>query len=271
MKTKKIFYLITALIFILISTAMTPRIEREFKQIKIFDVPEARQGVAVDANHFYAVDNYAIAKYDKESGEKVDSWWGEENGPIKHLDSGVIVEGKLYCAHSNYPEFPMTSSIEIWDSETMEHIDSHSFGIAYGSCTWVDRHDGYWWAAFAHYNKWSDSTGTDVRWTTVVKFDDQWQKIESWIYPQEVLERFDMMSNSGGSWGPDGNLYVTGHDEPELYVMAIPEQGSILELVDIVPVNCTGQGIAWDRSEPNNIYTIRKADRKVVCSQLNTE
>ena len=37
-------------------------------QIGGFDIPEARQGVGVDARHFYAVDDYAIAKYDKKTG-----------------------------------------------------------------------------------------------------------------------------------------------------------------------------------------------------------
>lgn len=271
MKTKKQYHFSTVLILACVSLAITFPGKREFKQIRIFNVPEARQGVAVDENYFYAVTNYKIVKYKKETGERVDGWEGEENGPIKHLDSGAIIDGKLYCAHSNYPEFPMTSSIEIWDPNTMEHIGSHSFGIEFGSCTWVDKHDGYWWAAFAHYNKWSDSTDTDRRWTTVVKFDDEWRKLESWIFPQEVLEKFEMMSNSGGSWGPDGYLYVTGHDLPELYVIRLPDQGSILELVDIVPVNCTGQGIAWDRSDPGSIYTIKKADRKVIHSKLVTE
>lgn len=271
MNIKSIYNAITFLIIMFISLSNAQTAERKFEQIKIFEIPEARQGVAVDENYFYAVTNYKIAKYNKTTGEFVDIWEGKEKGPIKHLDSGAIIEGKLYCAHSNYPEFPMTSSIEIWDPETMEHIESHSFGIEYGSCTWVDKYNGYWWAAFAHYNKWSDSTGTDVRWTTLVKFDDQWRKIEAWIYPDEVLKKFGEMSNSGGSWGPDGLLYITGHDAPELYVMKIPEQGSILELVDIVPINCTGQGIAWDRSDPGSIFTIRKADHKVIHSKLITE
>ena len=55
------------------------------------------------------------------------------------------MDGKLYAAHSNYPEWPMTSSLEILDAETMEHVGSHSFGIQWGSLTWVDWHDGHWW------------------------------------------------------------------------------------------------------------------------------
>ena len=38
----------------------------------------------------------------------------------------------------------MTSSVEIFETEHLTHIESHSFGIAYGSCTWIDRYGGYW-------------------------------------------------------------------------------------------------------------------------------
>ena len=261
-------YIIVAAMFFMCTTVFA---QRKFEEVKTFNAPEARQGVAVDENYFYAITNYKIVKYNKVTGDSVDAWEGKDNGPIKHLDSGAIIDGKLYCAHSNYPDFPMTSSIEIWDPVTMEHVDNHSFGIDYGSCTWVDKHDGYWWAAFAHYNKWTDSTYTDRRWTTVIKFDDEWRKLEAWVFPQKVLTKFEHMSNSGGSWGPDGLLYTTGHDGAQVYVMQIPKQGSILELVEIVPVNCTGQGIAWDRSESGSFYTIRKSDRNVIHSKLISE
>jgi hypothetical protein len=73
----------------------------------------------------------------------------------------------------------------------------------------------------------------------------------------------------GGAWGPGGNLFCTGHNAAELYVLKIPAQGSILELVNIIPVNCTGQGIAWDKSDPYSIYTIRRSDREVIHSKLS--
>jgi len=205
---------------------------------------------------------------DKISGERVASWKGQENGPFIHLDSGVIIDGLLYCSHSNYPQVPMTSSVEVWDAATLRHVDSHSFGIRWGSCTWIDKHEGFWWAGFAHYGKWEEVAGTDERWTTVVKFDDQWRMIESWVFPKEVTDKFIPMSNSGGSWGPDGLLYCTGHDYNEVYVMKLPEAGSILQLVEIMPIASVGQGIAWDRSEPSIIYGIIKKGRRVIVSKL---
>ncbi len=243
---------------------------RQFGVVYRFDATEARQGVAVDDKYFYAVGTREIGKYDKQTGELAARWQETENGPIIHLDSGVIVEGKLYCAHSNYPGIPMTSSVEIWDAETLTHVSSHSFGIRWGSCTWIDRYGGFWWAAFAHYDKLKASLGLQqgTSWTTVVKFDDQWRDLAAWVFPEAVLQRFTPMSNSGGSWGPDGLLYCTGHDREELYAMQLPKAGSVLELVKIFPITSAGQGIAWDRSHAGVLYGIRKGESKVVVSRF---
>ena len=63
-------------------------------------------------------------------------------------------------------------------------------------------------------------TGRGSAYTQLVKFDDQWRRLESWSFPAAVVERFKPMSSSGGAWGADGRLYVTGHDHPELYFLA---------------------------------------------------
>jgi hypothetical protein len=244
---------------------------RLFKEINAFNMIEARQGVAVDQDYIYVIGSQKIGKYKKTSGERVAQWEESENGPIIHLDSGVIIEGKLYCAHSNYPGVPMISSIEIWDATSLKHIDSYSFGIYQGSCTWLDYYDGYWWAAFAHYEKWKHVTGKGSEWTTVIKLDDQWREKEAWVFPEQVIQKFRPMSNSGGSWGPDGLLYCSGHDLSELYAFRIPEEGSILELVETIPINIFGQGIAWDRSQEGMIYGIRKKDKQVVVSEFLTQ
>lgn len=234
------------------------------KLVREFAVPEANQGVGVDADHFYAVDNRTIAKYDKVSGERLAVFEGQKDGPIKHLDSAVVIDGKIYAAHSNYPEWPMASSIEVFEAATMQHVDTHSFSIDSGSFTWLDYHDGSWWGAFANYNR--------VRNTQVVRFGDDWRIAEAWVLPDEVLEKFGDMSNSGGSWGPDRRLYLTGHDPAEAYVMELPETGSVLKWVATVPLKNTGQGIAWDRSTPDVLYGITRgegdADNRVTANRV---
>ena len=51
------------------------------------------------------------------------------------------------------------------------------------------------------------------------------------------------------------------HDPAEIYRMRLPKAGSILELVDVIPMNIRGQGIAWDRSQPGVIYGIIRATK----------
>lgn len=245
--------------------AVTANAAPLLEQLGEFAVREANQGVGVDERHFYAVDNYAIVKYDKKTGKLVKKWEGKKDGPILHLDSAMVMDGKLYAAHSNYPQWPMTSSVEIFDVETMEHLGTHSFGIQWGSLTWVDWHAGYWWMTFANYDVLLGPGKTPYGHkanTVMVKLTKDFMPVQSWTLPKAILDRFEQMSNSGGSWGPDGYLYLTGHDPAELYRMRLPKAGSVLELVDIIPMNIRGQGIAWDRSQPGVIYGIIRATAK---------
>ncbi len=243
-------------------TASTALAKPTLEQIREWPIPEANQGVGVDDKYFYAVDNQTIGKYDKQTGKLAKKWTGDKKGPILHLDSALLMEGKLYAAHSNYPEWPMTSSLEIFDAATLEPVGSHSFGIQYGSLTWVDWKDGFWWMTFANYDKpfGPDKTKYGNKLNTImVKFNKDFIPVESWTLPKALLDRFEDMSNSGGAWGPDGYLYLTGHDPAEIYRMRLPRSGSVLEVVDIIPMNIRGQGIAWDKSQPGVIYGIIRA------------
>ena len=233
-----------------------------FETVREFNVPEANQAVGVDERHFYAVDNQAIAKYDKATGTLVERWEAPRGGPIVHLDSAMLMGGKLYAAHSNYPGWPMTSSIEIFDADTMEHIGSHGFGTRWGSLTWIDWHEDHWWMTFANYDQRIGPGQTPYGGkanTVVIEMNEAFEPMHSWTLPKEVLDRFEEMSNSGGSWGPDGFLYLSGHDPAEVYKMTVPKSGSVLQLVEILPLNIRGQGIAWDRSQPGSIYGIIRA------------
>ncbi|WP_331371326.1 cycloisomerase [Sinorhizobium chiapasense] len=245
------------------------------ERVREFAVPEANQGVGVDADHFYAVDNRAIAKYGKAGRERIAVFEGQKDGPFKHLNSAVVVGGEIYAAHSNFPDWPAANSVEVFDPATMQHVGTHALGIDRGFLTWLDYHDGSWWGAFANYNRIFDRSpfayGNRDN-TQVVRFGHDWRIAEAWVLPDEVLEKFGDMSNSGGSWGPDGRLYLTGHDAAEAYVMERPETGSVLKWVATVPLKNTGQGIAWDRSTPDVLYGIRRgegrADNRVTANRI---
>ena len=239
-----------------------------FEEVRRFSTEEATQGVAVDERHFYAISNRHIGKYEKDTGRRVGGWEGPPDGPIIHLDSGVVIDGLLYCAHSNYPGVPMVSSIEIFDTATLRHVGSHSLGILGGSATWIDRADGHWWVAFGNYADRGGVPGRGPAWTNLLKFDESWRRVAGFVYPSNVVEQFEEMSNSGGTWGSDGQLYITGHDDGVVFVLSLPTAGSVLILEKAVPVRAEGQGIAWDRGEPGTLYSILRSSREVVVSKL---
>lgn len=232
---------------------------------------DAIQGVAVDAKHFYSIDNFSITKHDKASGQALLQWYGGENGPIIHLDGGVAINGTIYCPHSNYPQSPITSSVEMWNATTLEHIASHSFGIYRGSLTWIDQNShGVWYGAFADYDKvqpgQTQPYGLTMN-TQLVQFADDWSVTRAWIFPSALWQSFSPMSNSGGSFGPDGWLYITGHDDPVVYVVKLPSAGDVAIWVATISLpDIGGQGIAWDRSQGRNgsLYGISRVSAEVV-------
>ncbi|MFF5290037.1 hypothetical protein [Paractinoplanes globisporus] len=239
------------------------------KLVRTYDAFDANQAVAVDKKNFYAVDNRNVTKHDRASGEPLLQFVSDSAGPIIHMDSGVVVGGKLYTAHSNYDASPMAGSIEVYDTRTMRHVETHSLGIDRGSLTWIDRHDGAWWAGFANYDIVPDGQtepyGQTYN-TQVVKMDDHFQIVEAWTIPKTILDRFKPMSNSGGSWGPDGRLWLTGHDLGEAYVMTLPAAGAELTWVATVELpGVEGQGISWDRSGGRPaLWTIKRSTKQVL-------
>ncbi|QEG24043.1 hypothetical protein [Mariniblastus fucicola] len=245
--------------------------DRTIAATRRFDAPEAGQAVAVDDQHFYAIANSIIAKYDRETGEKVAVWKSDSERPLRHLNSGIVRDGKLYCANSNFPQWPEASSIEVWDTETMTHIDSHSLGIcAEGSLTWIEPIKGGWYAVFANYSKKvnDDPLAKSHRSTQLVRFDERWRRTHGWVFPKSVLDRFDPHSCSGGGFAADGKLYCTGHDFGEVYQLEFPKAGSVLVLTETIGAPITGQGIAFDA---DLLWGVDRAKRQVVVSKFGLE
>lgn len=250
------------LVFLLICQ-LASAAELQHTELRRFKAAEANQGVAVDAQHFYAITNHAIGKYRKDNGARVAGWEGAKEGRIKHLNAGIVLDGKLYCAHSNFPALPEESSVEIWDTTTMQPIDRHVFENPPGSLTWVDRKDSAWFACFAHYKQTSDPAKS-----CVVKFNDQWQEQARWPFPAKLIEKFAGMSASGGSFGPGGHLFVTGHDAKELYVLDVPASSGELQWISTIPISASGQAFAWDRSDDGVLFSIQRKTKEVIVSRI---
>lgn len=236
-----------------------------------FPAVEAGQAVAVDATHFYAITNSAIGRYDRTTGQRTAGWSATPDLPLTHLNSGIVYDGKLYCAHSNYPAAPSVSSIEVFDTTTLEHVATHSLGIEVGSLTWVCQHEEDWWAVFAHYSR--PLEGRPVvqgnEYTSLVRYDSLWRRKAGWVFPKELLAKFHPDSCSGGLWAEGGKLLCTGHDAAEVYVLTLPRAGSTLVWSGTIALpELTGQGIAICPAEPALVWGINRPLREVVVHEL---
>ncbi len=239
------------------------------EEVARFTAEEARQGVAADDDYLYVIGNREVGKYAKDTFEKVAAWSSPEDGPVIHLNAGLVREGELVMAHSNYPGVPMEGSVERFDPVALKPIGSHSFGIYFGSLTWVDRRGDGWIACFAHYSNRAAEPNRDPTWTSLVWFDSQWRRMGGWAFPRALFEHIGGdYTLSGGAMGPGGYLYVTGHDDRELHVLRFPKMGSVMEWVGTVAIPFEGQAFAWDPKDPELFYGIRKKAREVVVCRL---
>ena len=259
--------MLAALLIVLQLAAATPAVSGAAETLRRIPAPEAKQGVAVGGRDLYAVANYRIARYDKRSGEKRAAWAGDP-ARFPHINSCALIRNDLVCAASNFPAVPQASSVEIFDPDTLAHRRSVSLGQGIGSLTWVDWHDGAWWAMFANYDLKGGEPPRDHRHTLLVRFDDQWRRTESWSLPASILERIAPMSISGGGWGPDGRLYLTGHDRPELYAVKLPKGGAALDHVGTYAIEAEGQAIDWDEQAPGMLYGIARKGSTIIEMRL---
>jgi endonuclease/exonuclease/phosphatase family metal-dependent hydrolase len=117
------------------------------------------------------------------------------------------------------------------------------------------RHEGHWWCNFARY-------GADNDQTFLVKFTDDWREVGRWTYPPEVIGQLGRNSLSGGLWR-NGSLLVTGHDDPVLFRLQVPKQGTVLKLIDKQTVPFTGQGFALD-PVTGGLVGISRSKRQVI-------
>jgi hypothetical protein len=210
-----------------------------------WDAPEADQGVAVDDMAFYAIDNTVIARYSRRGGARQALWDGSQ-GPLIHLNSCQVLAGRLWCAHSNYPGKPMTSSVEVFDAATLMPLASHSLGYRpEGSLVWLEPIREGWLAGFAHYDGKGGEPDKSQRYSGVVQFDEHWRRTGGWVFPDTVLQRMAPHAASGGAIGPDGWLYTMGHDCGELYVLGKPRQGSTLVHLATIEIPAEGQAFSW--------------------------
>ena len=157
----------------------------------------------------------------------------------------------------------MASSIEIFDTKTMRPIESISLGIDIGSCVWVTRGRGCWYAFFAHYANGGKEPGKDVSWSRLVKFDRKWRRMQAWVLPKEIIETLHPTSLSSGIL-VDDIFYCMGHDHKRCYLMQLPKYGVQLDWVGTINVPIPGQAIAIDKN--GDMWGISRKERQVIKS-----
>ena len=251
----------------ILSLLLAPALTLSAVETRRIPSADATQGVASDGTHVFAVGNHDISRIALKDGRQLARWSGDP-ALFPHLNSCVVIRADLLCAGSNYPSIPMASRIERFDRRTLAHRETRVLPAGHGSLTWVLRHRGAWWAGFANYDAKGGEPGRDHRFTALVRYDSNWHETGEWRFPDAVLERMAPRSASGGSWGKDGLLYVTGHDRPELYALRVPDGGGVLELVAMIATPTDGQAIAWDPKADRLLWSVERAKLQLVASRV---
>lgn len=231
--------------------------------VRSWSASEANQGVAVGAEHFYAIGDRSLGKYEKSTGRKVGEWSAPPGSGIKHLNAGVVVGDRLVVAHSNFPAKPDESSLEFFDVITLRHLGRKVFVNPPGSLTWAIPERAGWLVCFAHY-----AGNSDPARSRFVRFDADWNALAEWSFPSEILERFGKFSSSGGGLGLDGMVWVSGHDAKELYRLSLPAGGGQARWEGKVAFASAGQAFAWDPTRPQELYSIQRKTKQVLVSRL---
>jgi hypothetical protein len=236
--------------------------------VRRIGAPEADQGAVLGKSDVYAVDNSVIAKYDLKTGAKTAEFVDAER-LLRHMNSCLLFGGDLMCANSNYSQLPMGSSVEIFDPKTLEYRGSHSMGLMdEGSLVWFDAIADGWLVGFAHYDGEKGTGFKDHSYASVITMDKDWRRTGGWLFPQEAMARMAPHAASGGAIGPDGLLYVLGHDRPEMYVFAKPLRGPVLQHVATIGVEAEGQAFAFAADGSRRIAAVDRRKGYVLLIDL---
>jgi hypothetical protein len=219
------------------------------------------------------VDNRLIVAVDRATGAETARFEGPRDGPIIHMNSLSLHEGRIYAAHSNYPRsrcsLPWKSSRR-HRCATSAPTPSASCRAASPSWEW---HGGAWWAVWANYSRvfgQSQRPYGNTWWTHLTRHDTELRQTGGWTFPPDILRRAEPMSISGASWGPGGLLWCTGHDHTEVYALRLPAMGSVLQRVHTLPIEAEGQAIAWEKGGDGNVlWQIIRSRTEVVAQRLS--
>ena len=88
------------------------------------------------------------------------------------------------------------------------------------------------------------------------------------MIPDSVTRQMQPYAASGGVLGADGLLYLSGHDKPEVYVLAAPRMGPKLVHMATISVDIERRAIAWDDSAERVLIGISRSSREIKTFQI---
>jgi hypothetical protein len=234
----------------------------KYKIVNIYEnIKEARQGITVDDLYFYAISDRHVGKYERKSGKKVLSRKYDDN--IKHLNGGFIDGDNLVCTHNpkginsivtiNKHNLEIINRYDLTNTKLTNNINSTFIDGTNSYLTWISRYNSKTYGVIAFYKEHVDNT-------IFCEFDEKFNIINSWKFPKKVLSRLKPWSVSGG-FVKNGYIYASGHDKGEIYILHIKDDKNILELLEIIDVKSSGQGVSYHN---NNLFVIHRKKKQVI-------
>lgn len=213
-----------------------------------YKVKEAKNGVALDGKHFYAISNSCIGKYSRKTGKKVLS----KQFPFKNISGGTFVNGDLVVINNS----SKSGNILIWlDPDTLDIIDTMPVPQVSGTLSWIDWAWDKWWVCDAFFKK-------NVKETSIYCFNQDWVLEGYWKLPKSIVNEIKPESLLGGAWFGE-YLCVMSNDNPEMYILELPEHSLYAKLVKKVQVCFDGRGFALERGK-GNVYAWGVQNGRVV-------
>ncbi len=215
--------------------------------------PEATQAAAADERFVYAIANKVVAKYDRATGRLLE----RSTGDATHLNTGYFLDGKMYCAHSNFPSKPEHSEIKVLDPAKMVLLDG----------------EGFW------RQRWQPHLGRAGRRPLVGAISRSTAK----RMPKPISPSSTIGAKSRGGFirrgdqvvrreqrvvriWQDGRCWSPATTSARCSVLTVPEEGRVLRHVATVAAPFTGQGFATD-PKTGGLIGIDRAQRQIIFAE----
>lgn len=275
------FILTLTILFVLFLFLTNKKLKETFRSFNLIrsytNIENAVQGVIIDNNFFYPINKQTISKYNIKTGKNELSKSFSNHPRINTLHSGISVSDKLFVCNQ---KINGRNTIEVFNKNLEQEYFINVSGDT-GKLVWIDYYKKYWWGCFAHSDKNIQNTivvefytsaeaiGADslitretrefdkeskdplnsskTRELDVEKPPPHWHIRNRWYLPYKAKKSLFPYSCSGGSFGRDGLLYLTGQFQNKLYVMGFHETSPMMTLNHIKETSLYGGGIDWNR------------------------